>query len=412
VVLSHGNAAAICPIVGELGFIGGNDVSLLYLPLAHVFALTAQIVSFEFGATIGYYGGDVQQVVADLAAVRPTYFPSVPRLFEKVHSLFTAGLEDPGRLPEMIEVGLRVRELTARGDGVDEQDRRHFTVAEDQLFRNVRAVFGGRIRDAVTGAAPIDPEIVRFFHACGVPLLEGWGMTEMTGLGTVSTRAAFKAGRVGRPVAGLEIRVADDEEILVRGPNVFREYWRDPEATREAFTPDGWLRSGDLGALDADGYLSITGRKKDLIVTSTGKKVAPAKVENALRRSPWLTEGLVFGERHSFLVALLFPDWDLLEPWAREQGLDGGRVELAASAAVIRLLQAEVDVANGALARQERVRRFAILGEDLSQEGGELTATLKVRRRVVAQRHVDLIDSLYEATGTPADAAIGLNVRR
>jgi long-chain acyl-CoA synthetase len=411
VVLSHGNVASICAVVGDLGFVGGNDVSLLHLPLAHVFALTVQVVSFEFGATIGYYSGDLQRIAADLAAVRPTYFPSVPRLFEKVYALAAAGLgEDREHLAEMVEVGLRVRELTGRGDGVDEADCRDFEAAEARLFGNVRALFGGRLRDAVTGAAPIAPEIVRFFHACGVPLLEGWGMTETTGLGTVSTRDAFKIGRVGKPIAGLELRLAEDGEILVRGPNVFREYWRNPEATREAFTPDGWLRTGDLGGLDEDGYLSITGRKKELIVTSTGKKVAPAAVENELRGSPWLEEVLVFGERRSFLVALLVPDWEKLEEWARRRGLGGRRAELAAAASVRELLQGEVDTANSRLARHERVRRFAVLAEDLSPQRGELTPTLKVRRAVVEERRRELIGSLYEERASAS--AAGRKVRR
>ncbi len=269
-VLTHANAMSVCRMIAEIEFVAAGDVTYLYLPLAHVFALAVQLGTFQFGTAIVYFGGDSKQIIAEIQQCKPTYLPSVPRIFEKLYTLATAPLaqasqEQREHFQQAVALGGQVRRLRERGEEVPAELDQAFARADGQIFAQVRALFGGSVRQAVTGAAPIAAEILEFFYAAGVTVLEGWGMTETTGVGTVNTLEHTKFGTVGRPLPGVEIRIADDGEILMRGPNVFREYWKNPPATAETLI-DGWLHSGDLGELDDEGYLSITGRKKDIII--------------------------------------------------------------------------------------------------------------------------------------------------
>jgi long-chain acyl-CoA synthetase len=289
VVLTHANCVAVGVVAQEVGFLNEGDVSYLYLPLAHAFALMVQLATFALGSSIVYFGGDTRQIVAELQEARPTFLPSAPRIFEKIYALATAAAEDPARLRQAVELGVRVRSMKQRGEEVPADLRSAFEKADEALYRNVRRLFGGRVKQAVSGAAPIAQGILEFFYACGVPVLEGWGMTETIGVGCVNTLDQLRFGTVGRPLPDVEVKVAGDGELLTTGPNVFREYWHNPEATREAFTADGWLRTGDLGSIDADGFVSITGRKKDIIITSGGKNLTPANLENDLRQSRWIS---------------------------------------------------------------------------------------------------------------------------
>jgi len=259
----------------------------------------------------------------------------------------------------------------------------------------VRDLFGGQVRQAVTGAAPIGPEILEFFYAAGVPVLEGWGMTETTGVGAVGTLDHFRFGTVGRALPGVELRIAEEDgEILMRGPNVFREYWRNPQATAETLI-DGWLHTGDIGELDADGYLRITGRKKDIIITAGGKNLAPANLENDLKASRWVSQAVMYGDRRPYPVALITLDEDEILPWAREQGLPDEIGALAGEAQVRELIQSELDRANARYAQVEQIKKFTILDHDLSQEEGELTPTLKVKRNVISERYAEVFAALY-----------------
>jgi long-chain acyl-CoA synthetase len=258
----------------------------------------------------------------------------------------------------------------------------------------VRGLFGGEINQAVTGAAPIAAEILEFFYACGVPVLEGWGMTETTAVGTVGTLDHFKFGTVGRTMPGVEVRIADDGEILLRGPNIFREYWRNPEATAETLV-DGWLLTGDLGQLDEEGFLSITGRKKDIIITAGGKNLTPSNIENDLKQSRFISQAVMHGDRRPYPVALITLDAEEIVPWAKENRLSEDLAELAASEEVNELVQRELDRANTNYAQVEQIKKFKILDRDLSIEDGELTPTLKVKRNVVNERFADLFESLY-----------------
>jgi long-chain acyl-CoA synthetase len=266
--------------------------------------------------------------------------------------------------------------------------------ATDALFAKVRAVYGGRLRQALTGAAPISVEVLEFFHAAGVPVLEGYGMTETTAVGTVSTLDRFKLGTVGVAGPGFELRIAADGEILTRGPHVFAGYWRDPEATAATLV-DGWLHTGDLGELDADGFLTITGRKKDIIITAGGKNIAPANLENVLRQSPWISHAVIFGDRRPYLVALITLDEEEIVPWAAARGLPTDLAALRDHPDVRALIQAVVDEANARFATVAQVKRFTLLDRDLSVDTGELTPSLKMKRAVIHAHHAELYDALY-----------------
>jgi long-chain acyl-CoA synthetase len=392
-VLTHRNAMAVGQMNEELGFLTSDDVSYLYLPLAHVFALTVLLGSLDVGGSIIYFGGDPKQIVPELAETHPTYVPSVPRIFEKIYALVTAHA-DADELRQAVAAGLKVRELESAGQPVPDELRAGFDRAEEKLFKNVRAAFGGQVRQAVTGAAPIAREILEFFYACGVPVLEGWGMTETTGVGTVNTLEHHRFGTVGRALPGVEVRIADDGEILLRGPNVFRRYWRNQEATDETMD-DGWLRTGDLGSLDEDGYLSITGRKKDIIITAGGKNLAPANLENDLKQSRWISQAVMHGDRRPYPVALITLDEEEIVPWAREHGLPEDIGELARNEQVRAMIQEHLDAANAKYAQVEQIKRFVILDHDLTIESEELTPTLKVKRNVVNERYAGLFDELY-----------------
>jgi long-chain acyl-CoA synthetase len=395
VVLTHGNCASVGVIDQEIGFVTEEDVSYLYLPLAHAFALMVQLATFDAGGSIVYFGGDTKRIVAELQDTKPTFLPSVPRIFEKIYSLATAAAGDQGRLRQAVELGVRVRGMQQRGEEVPDALRGAFEEADEVLYRNVRGLFGGNVKQAVSGAAPISPEILEFFYACGVPVLEGWGMTETAGVGCVNTLDQLRFGTVGRPLPGVEIKLADDGEVLTRGPNVFRQYWRDPEATRETFTADGWLRTGDLGSIDEDGFVSITGRKKDIIITAGGKNLTPANLENDLRQSRWISHAVMYGDRRPYPVALISLDSEEILPWARERGLPDDVQSLIGRAELRDLIQAEVDRANAKYAQVEQIKKFELLDHDLSQETGELTPTGKMKRNVVNERYADLLEQMY-----------------
>ena len=400
VVLTHGNAMSVGEMVAELDFISPGERTYLFLPLAHAFALTAQLASYELGTTLIYYGGDTKRVIEELVETHPTYLPSVPRIFEK---LYTAAMkmqdgasdEDRARFREAIKLGVEVNRRRHAGEDVPEAMAQAYAAADERLYSRVRGLFGGEIRQAVSGAAPIAPEILEFFYACGVPVLEGWGMTETTAVGTVGTLDHFKFGTVGRPMPGVEVKIAEsDSEILLRGPNIFREYWDNTEASEETLV-DGWLHTGDVGEVDDEGYLRITGRKKDIIITAGGKNLTPANLENDLKQSRFISQAVMYGDRRPYPVALITLDPEEIVPWAKEHGLSEDVAELAEAPEVREMVQAELDRANEHYATVEQIKKFTILDRDLSIEDGELTPTLKVKRNVINERYADRFDELY-----------------
>jgi long-chain acyl-CoA synthetase len=400
VVLTHENAMSVCRVCEELEFVLADEVSYLYLPLAHVFGLTVPLASFDQGTTIVFMGGDTKKILEEIIETKPTYLPSVPRIFEKLYAaamkmLDQAPEEERKRALEAVKLGVEVRRRRQRGDEVPEEMEQAFGQADEQLFKRVRDLFGGQVRQAVTGAAPIAPEILEFFYAAGVPVLEGWGMTETTAIGTVNLLDEIKFGTVGRAVPGDEIRIAEEDgEILIKGPNVFKEYWKNPEATAETLI-DGWLHTGDVGELDDEGFLKITGRKKDIIITAGGKNLTPSNIENDLKQSRFISQAVMYADRKPYPVALITLDPDEIAPWAKEQGLSEDPAELARDEKVRELVQREIDRANEHYAKVEQIKKFTILDHDLSIESGELTPTLKVKRNVINESYRELFESMY-----------------
>ncbi len=398
-VLTHGNYRAIIDMIAKSGEITDDEVIYLYLPLAHSFALLIQLAVFDLGGTLAYFGGDTKQIVGELMEVKPTYLPSVPRIFEKIYTLAHGAIEakppeERRRAQEAIELGVKVRDMINRGEAVPEELQKPFDEADEELFKLVRSIFGGNVRHATSGAAPIAKEILEFFWACGVPVLEGYGMTETATAATVSTVENHRFGTVGRALPGVELKIADDGEILIKGPNIFAGYHNRAEESFGA-VEDGWLHTGDLGSVDEDGYLSITGRKKDIIITAGGKNLTPANIENDLKQCRWISQAVMHGDQRPYPVVLITLDEEEIPTYASEHGLPEDIPSLARSSEVHALIQHEIDRANEKYAQVEQVKKFVILDHDLSQATGELTPTLKVKRNVVNEKYAGLFDALY-----------------
>lgn len=394
-VLTHGNYRAVLDMVSERGVVSSpDDLIYLFLPLAHAFGLLLMLIGADRGVAIAYWGGEIANIIPELSEVRPTYLPSVPRLFEKLYTFVTSHA-DPELVAKATRVGLEVRELENAGKEIPPGLQAAYDAADERLFGAVRAAFGGRLREAVSGAAPIAKQILEFFYAAGVPVMEGYGMTETSTTATGMRPGEHRFGSVGRPHPGVEVRIAQDGEILLRGANIFHGYYRNDDASSGAVV-DGWLHTGDLGRLDEDGYLFITGRKKDIIITSGGKNLTPANLENDLKQTRYVSQAVMHGDRRPYPTMLITLDREEIVPWAQEQGIaDTSTEALAEHPAVIALIQAELDSANAKYAQPEQVKKFFILGHDFSQETGELTPTLKVRRSVVHDKYADRFEALY-----------------
>ncbi|MDP9347202.1 MAG: long-chain fatty acid--CoA ligase [Actinomycetota bacterium] len=403
-VISHGNYRSVLDMCESLDTVTSDEVSYLFLPLAHAFALLIQLLSIDVGGTVAYYGGDTTQIVPELQEVKPTYLPSVPRIFEKIYTL-ALGSRPPEVQEEMkaaAKLGVRVRDMQVRGEEVPAELLEPFRQAEEQLFAAVRSIFGGNLKQAVTGAAPIAKEILEFFYGAGVPVLEGYGLTETATVATTSTLADHRFGSVGRPLPGTEAKIAQDGELLLKGPNIFAGYYKNEDASFGAVI-DGWLHTGDLGSIDDDGYVYITGRKKDIIITAGGKNLTPANLENDLKQTRWVSQAVMHGDRRPYPVMLITLDEEEIVPWAERQDppiTDTSIAALAKEPKVHELIQSALDGANAKYAQVEQIKRFFILGHDLTQQTGELTPTLKVKRNVVNEKYAPDFDALYGGEST------------
>jgi long-chain acyl-CoA synthetase len=378
-ILTHGNYRRVIDMTLTMGVLGSDELVYLFLPLAHAFAVLIQFGAIDVGSTIAYWEKDPQKIVPNLMEVKPTYFPSVPRIFEKIYQLATSNAPDREQLDQAVQLGLKVRQAQQRGEEVPAELMEKFEQADEALFQNVRNIFGGRLRQAVTGAAPIAPEILEFFYACGVPVMEGYGMTETSTVATGQTPEDFRFGSIGKPLPGVEIKIAGDGEILLRGDNIFQGYYKNEEATKEALE-DGWLHTGDLGRVDEDGFVYISGRKKDIIITAGGKNITPANLENGIKQNQYVSQCVVVGDRRPYLVALVTLDPEVATeetPEIRES------------------IQQTVDEVNSKVGPVEQIKYFKVLPHDLSQETGELTPTMKVKRNVVHEKYAGDIDGLY-----------------
>jgi long-chain acyl-CoA synthetase len=399
-VIDHANWRTMLDMAESEDTLLAEEVTYLFLPLAHAFARLIQFLSVDVGATIVYWEKDPNKIIPNLVEVKPTYFPSVPRMFEKIYATAIGAVEKQNPLKKAVfrwavRTGRKVRELERQGKEPGPLLRRQYKLADKAVLSKVRDLFGGRIKQCVTGAAPISPEILEFFWACGVLVLEGYGMTETSTASTINRQDDFKFGSVGKAFPGCDIKIAPDGEVLIKGPNIFRGYYKNPDATEETIK-DSWLHTGDLGRLDEDGFLYITGRKKDIIITAGGKNITPANLENGLKQNQYISQAVVYGDRRPYLTALITLDPDEIGAYARENGLGTTDVaELAERPEVRKLVQDALDIVNSKVARVEQVKKFEILPHDLTQETGELTPTLKVKRSVVYEKYGRVFDQLY-----------------
>jgi long-chain acyl-CoA synthetase len=400
-VIDHANWRSMLDMAEAEDVLVQEEVIYLFLPLAHAFARLIQLLSVDVGGTLVYWEKDPNKIIPNLAEVKPTYFPSVPRMFEKIYAAATGQVEKAGPIKKAIfnwavRVGRKVRERELQGKEPGPILKREYAFADKQVLSKVRNLFGGRIKQCVTGAAPISPEILEFFWACGVLVLEGYGMTETSTAATINRHDDFKFGSVGKAFPGCEIKTAADGEVLIKGPNIFRGYYKNEDATRETVT-DGWLHTGDLGRIDEDGFLYITGRKKDIIITAGGKNITPANLENGLKQNQYISQAVVYGDRRPYLTALITLDPEAIGPYATEHGLGTtDPAELSKRPEIRELVQKAVDAVNSKVARVEQVKKFTILPRDLTQESGELTPTLKVKRNIVYDKYAAQLDALYK----------------
>jgi long-chain acyl-CoA synthetase len=376
-----------------------DDVMLLYLPLAHNYGRLMLLLGAYVGFTIAFLA-DPLRVAEALPKVRPTLLPSVPRVYEKVHTAVLAKFDEAtGVKRRLIDwalpIGRDVSRLEGKGQLIPAGLRTRHRLADRLVFSKVREPFGGRLRMPGSGGAPLSKEIIEFFDGIGIRIAEGYGLTECTTAASTNRPDVYRFGSVGQPLPGCEVRIADDGEIELRSETVFQGYYKDPEATAAVLGSDGWLKTGDIGTLDEDGFLYITDRKKDILVTSGGKNVAPQNIENDLKTSKFVSQALVVGDRLPYVSALITLDPAEIGRWAAENGAESDPAALAGDGRVRELIQGVVDDVNRDRSRFEQVKRFAILPRDFTMEAGEVTPTLKVRRRAVQEHFAAEIDALY-----------------
>lgn len=401
VMLTHDNLVSNIRSVLSLLPIGPDDVSLSYLPLSHIFErMAGQYALFRAGVTI-CYAEEVSRVAPYLREVRPTVMTSVPRGYEKMFERIEEVAGEKGRFQERaVEWAWRVgveharRELAGGSTGPWLGVQRK--IADRLVYSRLRAATGDRIRFFVSGGAPLDPDLARFFYSAGLPILQGYGLTEASPVVATNTLDEFRIGSVGKPIPNVEIAIREDGEIVTRGPHVMKGYYRLPEETESTLEAEGWLRTGDIGRLDDDDFLYVTDRKKELIKTSGGKYVAPQPIESRARAHRYVSQAVLVGEQRKFPALLIVPDFDALERWAREQGLEvSDRDGLVAHPRAHRFLEKEILGSLADRARYERPKKLALLPRELTVEDGELTPTLKVKRRVVREKFGDVIESIY-----------------
>src|SRR5215204_3248929 len=385
-MISHRNYYAMVAVVDELpSFTGPEDTMLLYLPLAHNFGRLMHLSGAYVGYAIAFLP-DPLQAAAALPQVKPTVFPSVPRVYEKVHTAVLAKFDaETGAKRKLIDwalrVGRRVSVLRRAGKPVPRGLALQHRLADRLVYAKVKERLGGRLRLAISGGAPLSPEIAEFFHTIDILLVEGYGLTECTTAASTNTHEAYRFGTVGRALPGTEVKLAEDGELLIRSETVFQGYYKEPEATREVLDEDGWLRSGDVGSIDEDGFIHITDRKKDILITAGGKNVAPANLENALKMAPLVSQALVLGDRRPYVAALITVDPAVADGLPPEQ--------------VQERVEAIVDDVHSGLSRFEQIKRFRVLPRDFSAEEGEVTPTLKLKRRVCEEHFAADIEALY-----------------
>lgn len=398
-VLTHDNLTFTPQSVFQSTQIEDGDQTLLFLPLAHVFARTV-IFSAMFAGIPTAFARGMDTIVEDFQVIRPHWFPSVPRVYEKVYSKVISGAEAKGGLALAIfnwarSVGDRVSDRKLEKQSIGWLLNLQYALATKLVFSKVQAALGGRVRWCISGAAPLNPSIAKFFHAAGILIVEGIGMTENTSFTNLNRYDDYRFGWVGPPGPGIEQKVAEDGEVLYRGRNVMREYYKMPAETAETLTDDGWQHTGDLGEIDDAGFLKITGRKKDLIITAGGKNIAPSAIEGLMATSKFIAQVCVVGDRQPYLVALVTVDPENIRDFADREGIDGGNLhDLMHDERVIRLIEREIEEKNAELASFETIKNFRLVDE-FTIENGLLTPTMKVKRNVAMERYAEVIEGMY-----------------
>ena len=409
-MLSHRNLVSNVVDALESLAITTGDLHLSWLPLSHSFErLAGYYIMIHAGVSIAY-AESIEKVVDNMREVRATMTTGAPRLYEKMYAGVLQSASEAGGLKKAIvfwarRVGIAYAEAEVEGGGAGAWLRVQRAIADRLVFAKIREIVGGNIRFFVSGSAPLAPVIIKFFHAAGLPIMEGYGLTETSPVISVNTFEHLRFGTVGRPIRNVEVRIDPDPdrpegdgEILVRGPNVMQGYYRLPEKTAEVLTSDGWFRTGDIGLLDADGFLSITDRKKDLIKTSGGKYIAPQPIENEIKTSRYVSQAVVVGNRRKYASVLIVPNFDNLAAFAREKGLAATDPERLLEQPAVRALYDEVLAkVNAGRPSYETIKRFGLLPHDFSIAAGELTPTLKVKRGKIEEKYSQRIDTLYEA---------------
>jgi len=401
VVLTHGKIAANQNVAPVDFTLGPTDVLISFLPLSHVTARALDYVMYYYGVQIAYCS-KFDKLAEVMLQIRPTVFVGVPRVFEKIREEVE---RHAGLIPFMnrvlawaVRVGARQAETVYSGR---KPSSLLWKLADKLAYARVREAFGGRVRIFISGGAPLGIDTAKWFASMGIALWEGYGLTETSPIIALNTPIRQRMGAAGVPMPNLDLKLAEDGELLVRGPSVFAGYWNQPAATAKAFDQEGWFHTGDIGHFDADGFLFITDRKKELLKTSGGKLVAPQPIENKLMVSPFVAQAALVGDRHKFVSVLLSPNFAALEEWARQKGIvASSRAELVADSRVTALYAEIIRGVNGSLANFETLKRFRVVSDEWSIDSGELTPSLKLKRRVITTRYAALIDALYEDEAT------------
>jgi long-chain acyl-CoA synthetase len=402
-MLTHSNFVSNVLAGCEVVPFTSDAVALSFLPLSHVFERMLDYAYLHKGASIAY-AESIDRLAANFTEINPHCFGAVPRVYEKVYARIMAKVEAGSPIKKKLfawatRVGRERVPYVTTGEALPSALARRAGIADALVFKKIRAALGSRFRFAVSGGAPLSPELGAFFIGAGVAVYEGYGLTETSPVICVNGPGRWRVGTVGQPIRGVEVRIAEDGEILTRGPHIMKGYFNKPEATRDAIDAEGWFRTGDIGALDADGFLSITDRKKDLIVLAGGKKAAPQPIENALKQSPFIGMPIVIGDRQKFLAALISPNFDRLREWAAHDSRSLRWDAIDADPEVRALFQREIDAYNRDRPHHEQIRAFALLPDELTIEDGSVTPTLKVKRRTIESRYRDLIEGMYAAAG-------------
>ncbi len=400
VMLSHSNIISNMLAVCEIIDFSSNDTSLSWLPLSHSFEHLVVVAYIYKGVSIGF-AESVETVAVNMQELRPHLLTSVPRLYEKIYSVIMESVLSGSGLKRKIffwalKTGKKVGQFRLSGQKVRGFLEKKRKIAHKLVFSKIIAKTGGRVRLFVSGAAPLSKDIAEFFQALGITILEGYGLTETAPAISLNTFEHVKFGTVGRPIPGVEVKIAEDGEILAKGPNIMKGYFKKPDETAEVFDGE-WFKTGDVGFIDDDGFITITDRKKDIIVTAGGKNVAPQQIENLLRTSPFIINALAIGDRRKFVSALVVPEFDKLESFAQENKISfSSRGELLNNEKILKKIEEEIDESTIELARYEKIKKFSLLKRDFEIEKGELTPTLKVKRNVIEDKYKKLIDSFYE----------------